>query len=71
MINYDAARGVRVRHARYSSELLVEEAQRHDSGNYTCAPSNAHPASINVHILNGNSKENLFNRMKSKIVTIL
>jgi hypothetical protein len=53
MINYDLGRGVRVRHGRYFSELVVEHAQKHDSGNYSCVPSNAHPASISVHILNG------------------
>lgn len=53
MINYDMTRGVRVRHGRYSSDLVVAEAQKHDSGNYSCVPSNAHPASISVHILNG------------------
>ncbi|KAJ9597020.1 hypothetical protein L9F63_011963, partial [Diploptera punctata] len=53
MINYDMGRGVRVRHGRYSSELVVTEAHKHDSGNYSCVPSNAQPASISVHILNG------------------
>ncbi|PSN44261.1 hypothetical protein C0J52_24562 [Blattella germanica] len=53
MINYDLGRGVRVRHGRYSSELVVTEAHKHDSGNYSCVPSNAQPASISVHILNG------------------
>ncbi|KAJ4434705.1 hypothetical protein ANN_23273 [Periplaneta americana] len=52
MINYDMGRGVRVRHGRYTSELVVTEAHKHDSGNYSCVPSNAHPASISVHILN-------------------
>ncbi|CAG2059742.1 unnamed protein product [Timema podura] len=53
MINYDLGRGVKVRHARYSSELVVAEAHKSDSGNYSCVPSNARPANINVHILNG------------------
>ncbi|PNF35363.1 hypothetical protein B7P43_G02577 [Cryptotermes secundus] len=53
MINYDLGRGVRVRHGRHFSELVVAEAHKHDSGNYSCVPSNAHPASISVHILNG------------------
>ncbi|XP_068081825.1 zwei Ig domain protein zig-8 [Anabrus simplex] len=53
MINYDEGRGVQVRHGRYSSELVIEEARKVDSGNYTCVPSNARPASISVHILNG------------------
>lgn len=53
MINYDVGRGVRVRHGRYSSELLVAEAHKNDSGNYSCVPAYTHPASISVHILNG------------------
>ncbi|XP_021916396.1 titin-like [Zootermopsis nevadensis] len=53
MINYDLGRGIQVRHGRYFSELVLEQAQKHDSGNYSCVPSNAHPASISVHILNG------------------
>ena len=53
MINYDVGRGVRVRHGRYSSELVVAEAHKNDSGNYSCVPSYTHPASISVHILNG------------------
>ncbi|XP_049964585.1 uncharacterized protein LOC126485023 [Schistocerca serialis cubense] len=53
MVNYDAARGLHVRHAAFSSELLVQDAQRHHSGNYSCVPSNARPASISVHVING------------------
>ncbi|XP_021916385.1 uncharacterized protein LOC110828201 isoform X2 [Zootermopsis nevadensis] len=53
MINYDKDRGVEVRNDRSSSVLVVAEAQKSDSGNYSCVPSNARPASINVHVLNG------------------
>lgn len=52
MINYDKERGVHVAMSRHTSELLIEKAHRTDSGNYTCAPSNAQPASITVHVLN-------------------
>lgn len=52
MINYDKDRGVEVVLGRYSSDLLIAKAQKTDSGNYTCAPSNAQSASITVHILN-------------------
>jgi hypothetical protein len=53
MINYDKERGVAVHNDRSSSVLVVAEAQKSDSGNYSCVPSNARPASINVHVLNG------------------
>ncbi|XP_075214963.1 limbic system-associated membrane protein-like [Lycorma delicatula] len=53
MINYDKERGVTVRSDRKSSVLTIAAADKVDSGNYTCVPSNAHPASINVHVLNG------------------
>ncbi|XP_063241229.1 titin-like [Bacillus rossius redtenbacheri] len=53
MINYDEERAVAVRNDKTSSQLVVAEAQRADSGNYTCVPSNARPASIHVHVLNG------------------
>lgn len=35
------------------SRLLITDAQSTDSGNYTCSPSNADSAGINVHVLNG------------------
>ncbi|XP_075215045.1 zwei Ig domain protein zig-8-like [Lycorma delicatula] len=50
MINYDSGRGVSVSQGRHHSELSLSPAH---PGNYTCAPSNARPASINVHILDG------------------
>lgn len=37
-----------------TSKLLVTKAAISDSGNYTCVPSNANPASVSVHVLNGN-----------------
>ncbi|XP_008477792.1 uncharacterized protein LOC103514672, partial [Diaphorina citri] len=36
-----------------TSKLLVTKATLTDSGNYTCIPSNASPASVYVHVLNG------------------
>ncbi|XP_011501716.1 PREDICTED: lachesin-like [Ceratosolen solmsi marchali] len=36
-----------------TSKLLVTQARVSDSGNYTCVPSNANPASVTVHVLNG------------------
>jgi len=59
MINYDQERGVDVHSDRSSSVLVVAEAQKTDSGNYSCVPSNARPASINVHVLNGKTPSRL------------
>ncbi|KAG7206663.1 hypothetical protein KM043_000339 [Ampulex compressa] len=36
-----------------TSRLLVTQVRLTDSGNYTCIPSNANPASVMVHVLNG------------------
>lgn len=35
------------------SRLLIRSARLDDSGNYTCSPSNAEPASSYVHVLQG------------------
>lgn len=37
---------------RASSVLQLEDADTSHNGNYTCYPSNAIPAYINVHVLN-------------------
>lgn len=58
MINYDA--GVTVRGDRFSSVLQLEEADKSNNGNYTCSPSNAIAASINVHVLNATAGEEGF-----------
>ncbi|XP_065334792.1 protein sidekick-like isoform X3 [Cloeon dipterum] len=36
-----------------TSKLLITKARLTDSGNYTCVPSSAEPASVWVHVLNG------------------
>ncbi|XP_012257744.1 hemicentin-1-like [Athalia rosae] len=36
-----------------TSKLLVTRAELSDSGNYSCVPKNAAPASVIVHVLNG------------------
>ena len=53
MINYNEEQSVVVESDEHTSVLLVTKADRQHSGNYTCFPSNAKPASILVHILNG------------------
>ncbi|KAJ8925604.1 hypothetical protein NQ315_009444, partial [Exocentrus adspersus] len=56
MINHDP--GVSVTADRASSVLQLEEADASHSGNYTCYPSNAIPAYVNVHVLNATEEEN-------------
>lgn len=55
MINYDM--GVEVVEGSSSSVLLLQDADKMHDGNYTCSPSNAVPASINVHVLNATAEE--------------
>ncbi|CAO1441539.1 unnamed protein product [Diamesa tonsa] len=56
-INFDSPRGgislVTEKGVLTTSRLLVQKAISSDSGLYTCQPSNANPASVRVHILNG------------------
>ncbi|XP_018318716.1 zwei Ig domain protein zig-8 [Agrilus planipennis] len=56
MVNYNP--GVEVKDTKTSSVLLVKDADTTHSGNYTCSPSNAVPASVNVHVLNATEEEN-------------
>lgn len=35
------------------SSLVIRNARREDSGNYTCSPSNLDSASVQLHVLNG------------------
>ncbi|XP_035712971.1 uncharacterized protein LOC110843122 isoform X2 [Folsomia candida] len=53
MINYDRSRHINVTHYKSSSVLILYNVQKQQQGNYSCVPSNAHPASIFVHIING------------------
>ncbi|XP_071552583.1 uncharacterized protein [Panulirus ornatus] len=53
MINYDATREVRVENNGGLSVLFLSNVRPADSGNYTCAPSNAKPARIQIHVLKG------------------
>lgn len=39
------------------SSLVIRNARREDSGNYTCSPSNLDSASVQLHVLNGESRE--------------
>ncbi|XP_046659186.1 zwei Ig domain protein zig-8-like [Homalodisca vitripennis] len=55
MVNYDNDRGINVTSelAAKTSSLVIASATRDHSGNYSCVPNNAQPASTVVHILNG------------------
>ncbi|KAJ8951205.1 hypothetical protein NQ318_010232 [Aromia moschata] len=54
MINYDGDRGINVTTdlSENTSTLTITSAATRHSGNYSCVPSNAQPASTYVHILN-------------------
>lgn len=39
----------------FSNYLLIKDVNMNDSGKYVCAPSNAEPASIHVHVVSGKS----------------
>ncbi|CAL8148887.1 unnamed protein product, partial [Orchesella dallaii] len=66
MINYDPIRHINVTHSKTSSMLVIHNVQKTDSGNYTCVPSNAQPASIFVHIINDSRRLNLGTLEKRK-----
>ncbi|XP_046737511.1 zwei Ig domain protein zig-8-like isoform X1 [Diprion similis] len=55
-INFDSPRGgislVTEKGPVTSSRLLIQKAILNDSGLYTCAPGNANPTNVRVHILN-------------------
>ena len=62
MINYDSERGISVTTTpgrRTHSQLSIKKADVSDSGNYTCAPSSALPASIHVFVSGNYSNSNL------------
>ncbi|GBP53349.1 hypothetical protein EVAR_41185_1 [Eumeta japonica] len=56
-INYDSPRGgvsvITEKGETTTSHLLVQRAKTPDSGRYTCAPANANPRSVHVHVLSG------------------
>ncbi|KAK9704273.1 hypothetical protein QE152_g28391 [Popillia japonica] len=58
VVDFDSPRGgisleTEKTEAGTTSKLLITKALLTDSGNYTCMPSNASPASALVHVLNG------------------
>ncbi|XP_042235340.1 zwei Ig domain protein zig-8-like [Homarus americanus] len=55
MINFDINRQVSVKKTGDGSILTLTAVGRTDSGNYTCLPANARPASITLHIIAGDA----------------
>ncbi|XP_066958341.1 zwei Ig domain protein zig-8-like [Macrobrachium rosenbergii] len=55
MINFDTDRKVSVEKTKDGSILTLHSVGRTDSGNYTCLPANARPASITLHIILGDA----------------
>ncbi|KAG5674201.1 hypothetical protein PVAND_004183 [Polypedilum vanderplanki] len=70
-INFDSPRGgislVTEKGVLTTSRLLVQKAIPGDSGLYQCLPSNANPASVRVHILNGEHPAAMHHGIASKL----
>lgn len=52
------------------SRLMINKAKLDSSGNYTCTPSNAEPASTYVHVLQGTSLHSFFLFLFTKVFAI-
>ncbi|ENN74615.1 hypothetical protein YQE_08736, partial [Dendroctonus ponderosae] len=50
MINYDLKDGAVVREGRLGTELIFQRALPSHAGNYSCVPSNARQASVQVFV---------------------
>lgn len=55
MINYNSNRKVSVISQGGESHLKFKKVAKEDSGNYTCAPANAGPAHVTLHVITGES----------------
>ena len=53
MINYDDEPGVKVEATKNGSILVVDKVKLSHGANYTCSPSNAKPAYIMIHVIEG------------------
>ena len=71
MINFDSERGIAVTTTpgrRTHSQLSISRAEVSDSGNYTCAPSNSLPASIQVYVSGERSKFDSVMHLKNQLM---
>lgn len=59
MINYDAEPGVKVELTKSGSILMVNKTKPTHGGNYTCKASNAKPAYVMVHVIEGNNERSI------------
>ncbi|PNF40673.1 hypothetical protein B7P43_G03795 [Cryptotermes secundus] len=68
VINFDSPRGgislVTEKGPVTTSRLLIQKAIPSDTGLYTCDPSNANPASVRVHILNGKEAASILSTLE-------
>ncbi|XP_064101769.1 uncharacterized protein LOC135212256 [Macrobrachium nipponense] len=68
MVNYDAARGITVTQTSpMRSTLAISEVTADHAGNYTCQPSNAVPASVNVHVVAETTEPSATGRVGKKV----
>ena len=53
-LNYDSKKSrIRIEEDESSAQLIVEEANHRDSGNYTCTAPATRPATIKVYVSQG------------------
>lgn len=52
VINYDLEGGESIREGRQGSELIFPSAKLKHTGNYSCVPSNAEQANVEVKVVN-------------------
>lgn len=52
------------------ARLKITHAKLGDSGNYSCVPTVAERASVNVHVINGKSVRNAITDPRDKIILV-
>lgn len=55
----------------FTNYLLIRDVNVNDSGKYACAPSNADPASILVHVVNGELQEAIYRAKYFNLIQFL